>query len=127
MQAITDIRAAVVAAVTTAQPELVTVEDGWPASLDAENDLPAAGVWFEDGAPGEEWLDEPLESAPLVICLYVTTANHDSELERLASPIKAALTSFTHPAGALDYAGHSYDRDAESPWRTLRLNYLCSY
>lgn len=121
------IREAVAQIVRDAQPELVTTVNSYPSGFDASIDLPAAAVWFEDGAPDDEFVDSVTQSAELHVGLYVKTDNSDADLDALAEPIRTAINNTPITTATLTYAGFAYDRDPDSPWRIFRLIYNCQY
>ena len=67
------IREAVADVVRAAQPLFLLVNDSFPAGFDASRELPAAAVWFEDGAPDDAYVDADTQSTELQIGIYVKT------------------------------------------------------
>ena len=122
------IREAVADVVRTAQPLFLLVGDSFPAGFDAIRELPAAAVWFEDGAPDTDYVDSDTQTAELHIGIYVKTDNTDGDLDVLAEPVRVAMSTAAVPlADDLTYSGFAYDRDPDSSWRVLRLIYTCQY
>ena len=121
------IRESVADVVRTAQPLFLLVGDSFPAGFDASRELPAAAVWFEDGAPDEAYVDEDTQATELQIGIYVKTDNTDADLDVLAEPVRLAMLSADVLLADFTYAGFAYDRDPDSSWRVLRLIYNCQY
>ena len=121
------IREAVADVVRAAQPFFLLVNDSFPAGFDAARELPAAAVWFEDGAPDEAYVDADTQATELQIGIYVKTDNTDADLDVLAEPVRLAMLSADVLLADFTYAGFAYDRDPDSSWRVLRLIYNCQY